>query len=315
MECYLKQLFWNSIFVFSVFANGGIAMKSDTDNSEILPSRASQFGARNEQQSWDGSSLEKFLKMNSSEYHPEKAVTGTPTKQEILSSRNTVVMFHKPSEILEITVLKELFLTCVDKESYEEFCFELNKASSDLNLENIFKWIQTLCPKVAKYSENVNCSFKMYDTKIGNHKTTIENSSINLCALSNFNKEVDYMVDASWTEIDTADFDLKNFKSSFCEYTPLNLKTFDNGHLFKSIDLPFDLPLDYQRGVRFKMFYWTYVSAFLYATYYLTSFLFSQFSIITVIINFLLLQFFPDIIQFSIFNSFDLALSTFYSLM
>lgn len=70
-----------------------------------------------------------------------------------------------------------------------------------------------------------------------------------------------------------------------------------------------------QKGVAFTAFYWAYVTAFLYAACYLAGFAVSQFSVPGLVMKIILIQYFPDIIKFPVFQAGDLLLSSIFSLI
>ncbi|XP_066974833.1 uncharacterized protein [Macrobrachium rosenbergii] len=239
-------------------------------------------------------------------------------KQENSSSRRTIdprtiiKMLQKPVKNLDFSVFKELFLKCLDREFYERFYFEKNKVNREGNFTNISNLLKALCHKAAENSKNASCSFKTHTLEKGLGKTNDKMSIRNLCSLLN-SSEVNYLFNTSAIELGSTSSIHKNL-TALDKFFPLGVKKPEEvvgGDVL--LDEDSGLPLDSQKGIGFRMFYWTYVSTFLYAASYLTSFLFSQFSIPGLVMNLILFQFFPDIIQSPVFQSFDLALSALYS--
>ncbi|XP_064087582.1 uncharacterized protein LOC135202242 [Macrobrachium nipponense] len=233
-------------------------------------------------------------------------------KQENSSSKiSDIKMLQKPIKKLDFSVFKELFLKCLDKEFYERFYLEKNKVDSDGNFTNISKLLKALCHKAAENSKNASCSFKTQTLETDLGKTGNKISIKNLCFLLN-TSEVNYMINTSLIGLGSTNLIHKNL-TMLHQYFPLRLKKPEVVVDDVLLDEESGLPHDSKKGIGFRMFYWTYVSAFLYGASYLTSFLFSRFSIPGLVMNLILFQFFPDIIQSPVFQSFDLALSALYS--
>ena len=71
------------------------------------------------------------------------------------------------------------------------------------------------------------------------------------------------------------------------------------------LESPIYSSLLFEKGIAFSVFFWVYLSAFLYAVCYLASFIVAPYSIFGFVMKFLLVHYFPVIIQLEVFRAAD----------
>lgn len=103
-----------------------------------------------------------------------------------------------------------------------------------------------------------------------------------------------------------ADLNWKN-SAAANKYQPVELH-FDTERQVYPVFSSFLLP----KGVTFSIFFWAYLVAFLYAACYIMSSFLSPFSVLGVIMKFMLVYYFPSIIQLEVFRAVDFILAFIY---